>query len=88
MPDSKAAIPDGRWPSSPKVASLLGIDPAKVLGWIRAGQLRAVNVGNGNRPLYRINPSELERFIASRSTTAPPPKPARRKKSSVVRKFY
>ena len=33
--------------SPPKIAERLGIDQHKVLAWIRAGELRAVDVGDG-----------------------------------------
>lgn len=51
----------------PRVAKQLGVDPATVIGWIRSGQLKAANVGKGGqRPRYRIRPSDLDQFLKSR----------------------
>jgi excisionase family DNA binding protein len=72
-----------RWLSPPQVAEQLGIDPEKVIAWIRRGELNACNVAEivGGRPRYRIDPAELAAFLQRRST-APTPKPARRRKAS------
>ncbi len=51
----------------PAVAERLGVDPAKVLGWIRSGQLRATNLGDGAlRPRYRISEADLSAFLSTR----------------------
>jgi len=41
------------------------VDPMKVLGWIRRGELRAVNGAdqNGKRPRWRIPPEALDEFL-------------------------
>lgn len=72
-----------RWLSPPQVAEQLGIDPEKVIAWIRRGELNAVNVAEniGGRPRYRIDPQELAAFLQRRSTS-PAPKPVRRRKAS------
>ena len=63
--------------SPPKIAERLGIDQHKVLAWIRAGELRAVNVGDGaRRPRYRVAESDLATFLAGRSA-GPEPKISR-----------
>ena len=65
--------------SPPQIAKDLHIDPATVLGWIKAGELRARKLGKGQkRPRYRVAESALEAFLRSRET-GPPPKPTRRK---------
>ena len=78
-----------RWLSPPQVAEQLGIDPGKVIAWIRAGQLAAVNVAEnvGGRPRYRISPDALDAFLLGRST-APDPKPTRRKAAPFKRKYF
>lgn len=40
----------------------------KVIGWIRAGELRAFNAAlkAGRRPIYRITEDDLRAFVASR----------------------
>ena len=54
--------------SPPQVAKLLGISTQKVFGWIKSGELRAINVGDGpkHRPRYLIDRDDLARFEASR----------------------
>ena len=55
----------------PQVARQLGVDAATVIGWIRAGQLKASNVGKGgSRPRYRIQQKELDAFMKSREPQA------------------
>ena len=59
--------------TSREIAKLLRVSPEKVLGWIRRGQLKAINIGNGFRPQYRISPDALQAFFAgSRSSAASP----------------
>lgn len=62
----------------PEVAKLLRVSHEKLLGWIRRGELAAVNVGNGNRPRFRINPDDLDAFLNQRKVQ-PPSKPTPRK---------
>jgi len=52
----------------PQVAKLLGVSSAKVILWIRQGELRALNLANRgcNRPRYSISPEALEAFERSR----------------------
>ena len=62
----------------PAVAERFAVDTHKVLGWIKRGELRAIDVATstGGRPRYRISPSDLALFEASRSAT-PQPKVSR-----------
>jgi excisionase family DNA binding protein len=62
-----------------------------VLGWIRSGELRAVNVGRRpgkKKPRWRVPQAALDAFEASRTPTAPPPRKARRKRAGDVVAFY
>lgn len=73
--------------SPPQIAEALGLDPETVHGWIRSGQLTARKLGSGTvRPRYRVAQSALERFLASRETTAPsrPQRPRRKPKPTEV----
>jgi hypothetical protein len=74
----------------PEVADELRVDPAKVLGWIRSGQLRAVNVGDGaRRPRYRISGADLQVFLAARSAgPAPRVSRIRRRQPQGVTEFF
>ena len=50
----------------PEIAKVLRVSHEKLLGWIRRGELTAVNVGNGNRPRFRISPESLDAFLRQR----------------------
>jgi excisionase family DNA binding protein len=64
----------------PEVARVLRVSPHKVLGWIRRGHLRAVNVGNGSRPRYRISRDSLDAFVLARQVVPPQPRAQRRRR--------
>jgi Helix-turn-helix domain len=87
-----ASAPPARWLSPPDVAAQLGIDPEKVIGWIRRGELNAVNVAAGHlggRPRFRINPDDLAEFLRRRSTlSAPKPARTRRKQGTYTPKYF
>ena len=63
-----------------------------VLGWIRSGELRAVNVGRrpgAKKPRWRITQGALEAFELARTPTQPPPRAQRRKRTDTgVIEFY
>jgi excisionase family DNA binding protein len=62
----------------PQLAKELGVEAEKVLRWIKAGELRAVNTAtrpNGKRPRWRISRdaiADFERRRASKATRRPP----------------
>lgn len=63
------------------IARSRGINVSKPLGWIKSGELKAVNVAtnrNGRLPRWRIAPADLEAFDAARAAV-PRPAPTRRK---------
>jgi hypothetical protein len=76
----------------PQVAEIFGINPDKVLSWIRSGRLRAVNIGNGNqRPRYVIDPDDIETFEQANAAvptaeTRPPRR--RRRPAAQVKEFF
>jgi hypothetical protein len=76
----------------PQVAEIFGINPDKVLSWIRAGRLRAVNIGNGNlRPRYVIDPDDIETFEQANEAVpvadTPPPR-RRRRPTTSIKEFF
>lgn len=69
-----------RWMTPPEVGRLLRVAPETVVGWIRSGELRGVNVGSGaKRPRFRVSAEALADFELRR-TVRPPVKPVRRRK--------
>lgn len=68
-----------------------GVTEHTVLGWIRSGELRAVNVGRqpgARKPRWRISETALAEFELARTPTPSQPRAARRKRSADVVKFY
>ena len=68
-----------------------GVSEHTVLGWIRSGQLRAINVGRSpgsKKPRWRITAEALEAFELVRTHNPPPPSTKRRKRSTQVIEFY
>jgi len=63
----------------PQVARVLGVSPETVRGWIRSGELKAVNLADPQspRPRYRIERDALTSFATGRETIAPTPNPQR-----------
>jgi hypothetical protein len=64
----------------PQVAERMGVKPSKVIGWIRAGELEAINAASSmaKQPRFRISLKALEQFEKNR-TVSPPPKQQRTK---------
>lgn len=68
-----------------------GVTVHTVLGWIRSGELAAVNVGrnpDARKPRWRITQAALDAFEAARTPTAPAPRVRRRKQTAGVVEFY
>jgi hypothetical protein len=88
MPHETSAACPAFW-SVPDVANRLGVDQHAVLGWIRRGELSAVNVARrlGGRPRWRVSSDELERFLRSRRAI-PAPRPGRRPRESAAGVFF
>ena len=75
----------------PEVAKLWGISPDKVVAWIRAGELRAIDASTSRsqRPRYLIDIEDLRDFEARRSVSPPPkPRPREKKSTGSVIEFY
>jgi excisionase family DNA binding protein len=73
------------------VCERYGVGEHTVLGWLRSGELRAVNVGRtagAKKPRWRITQEALEAFEQLRTPGAPPAQMKRRKKPTDVIEFY
>jgi excisionase family DNA binding protein len=54
---------DERIYSVTEVATILEVDQGHVYDLIKAGRLRASNIGTGSKPLYRIRKSAIVAFL-------------------------
>jgi excisionase family DNA binding protein len=74
------------------VCERFGVGVHTVLGWIAAGELKAVNVGRrlgAKKPRWRITAEALEAFEHLRTPTPPPAVSRRRRpRSEDVIDFY
>jgi hypothetical protein len=71
-----------RWLTPPQIAVQLGVDVAKVHGWIHRGELVASDLSErrgGQRPRWRIDPAELSAFLRRRQAQPPAPRKQGRK---------
>jgi transposase len=61
-----------------------------VLGWIRSGELKAINVSRkpGGRPKWRITAEAVAAFELARTPTPPQSRTRRRKRPADVIEFY
>ncbi len=78
-----------RYFSPPELAKLWGVNANKVLGFVRTGELRAVNVAASTlgRARWRISPSDIAVFEQRRSAVAPQKTRPRRKTAGVIEFF-
>lgn len=74
-----------KWHKPQEIADERGIGLDKVLAWINAGLLRAINVAaeGCKKPQWIVHPDDLADFERRRSNMTPTPdtKPARRRKA-------
>ena len=72
-----------------EVARLLRVGTSKVIAWIKAGELVAINTATSlsGRPRYVVLPDAIAEF-QKRRTAGPTPKPARRKKRTAMVDYY
>lgn len=62
------------------VSTRLALSVPAVLGLIASGRLAAANVSGGTRrPRWRIDPAELDRFLAARQSGGVTVRPVRRR---------
>ena len=67
----------------PRLAELWGISPDKIISFIKAGELRAIDISsdrNSIRPRYLIDVADVEAFETSRAVVPPAPKTKRRRR--------
>jgi excisionase family DNA binding protein len=76
-----------------QIAQQCGVSVRTVRAWIRAGELKAIDVARtagGRKPRWRITQAALEAFEALRTSgpSAPAPRGRRRKTSKEEFSFY
>jgi transposase len=73
------------------IAEHCGVSERTVRAWIRAGDLKALNMSrtpSSRRPRYRVTQAALEAFEATRAAGVPAPRAKGRKQSGDVVRFY
>jgi len=86
-----AASPITRdWLTPPQLARELGIRPGKVLAWVRAGELTAVDMAQnrGGRPRYRIARRAVDAFLAARAVVPRATTPRRRRRDQGITEYF
>lgn len=73
-----------------EIAERYGVSQHTILGWIRTGELRAVDVSRnpGGRPRWRVTEESLAAFEALRTPTPVPQAKRRRRQDPAVHEFY
>jgi hypothetical protein len=74
----------------PQLARAWGLDVQKIIGWIRSGQLAAINAATNptGKPRFLIDRQAILDFEARRAVTPPAARPARRRRSAPAVKTY
>jgi hypothetical protein len=69
--------------SPPQISKAWGVSIGKVLGWIRSGELHAINAARkaGGKPRYLVDVDDLEAFERARAAV-PDAKPAHTRRTS------
>ena len=78
---------DGYTPN--ELARLLRVSPDRIRGWIKSGELSAIDTATirCGRPRYVVLPHHLAEFERRRAAS-PPPKPARRRRRQELVDYY
>jgi transposase len=89
MPDATTATAPPRGLTVSEVARRYRVGEDRVRGWIKRGEMAAINTADARRgrPRYVVTPEALERFESGRSAAAPPKVPMRKRRTVQV-DFY
>jgi len=76
--------------SPPELAERLGVNPEKIIGFIRDGLLVAVNVAANTRgrPRWRISEEAVDAFLLARQSKPPQKSAPRARRQSNVISYY
>jgi hypothetical protein len=72
------------------LAKLWGVDPGKIVHWIKSGELRAINIATDRnaRHRYAIDVADIAIFEAARAVTPPTPRVRRRRADPSIIQFF
>lgn len=75
-----------RFSTPNELAERYGVKPSKVIAWIQAGELKAINTAtrHGLKPRYKCSPQAIELFEAGRAVVKPPVAVPRRQRRPVA----
>jgi excisionase family DNA binding protein len=77
---SKGPAHESNMLTPPEVARQYGVSPDTVRAWITSGDLRAVSIGKGKRPRYRVPREALTELDAKRLPPIVPSVPPQRRR--------
>jgi len=85
-----AATANRTYYTPPQLAKLWGVAPDKVVRFIRAGELRAIDLSQhqGGRPRYRIAEADKIDFERRRAASPPPPAPRRTARPTTCKNYF
>jgi hypothetical protein len=81
-------MPVASYLTPPELAQRYRCKASKIVGWIRSGELRALDLATrgSRRPRYRISPEAIAEFERRRSA-APLPRPIRHRRPPTIKSF-
>ncbi len=80
-----------RFLTPPQVAKRFAVNVDKVLGWIRSGELRALDISLNpgvGRPRYRVDLCDLATFETGRQVIVTPKTTRRRRKNPDIVEYF
>ena len=77
----------------PQLAEMWGISPDKVVGFIKAGELKAIDISSNRgsvRPRYLIDQRDIEVFELARAVVPPAAKTKRRprRRDPAIKEYF
>ncbi len=74
----------------PELAKRYGVEPSKIIAWIRSGELRAVNIATRptGRPRYIIDEEDVVAFEERREARPPVKTERRPRRQTGTREFF
>jgi excisionase family DNA binding protein len=90
LPVSDTLAAPARGLTVAEVARRYRVSPDKVRGWIRRGEMAAVNTSGvrSRKPRFVVPPEALERFERRHSAAAPPKPQQRRRRRAAAVDFF